>query len=105
MPKTDFENIQPLKRYRRQTDRASDRATDRHVIPIKGFHPLIIAMLLDYWNNSDVHSSSESICDQQFRQQHWMKLPLFPNTVKTLSRLRLVIMKHFSKFDLGDLIK
>jgi hypothetical protein len=31
MPKTDFENIEPLKRYRRQTDRAIDRATDRQI--------------------------------------------------------------------------
>jgi hypothetical protein len=41
MPKTDFENIEPLKRYRRRTDRSIELQTDRSVIPIKGFHPLI----------------------------------------------------------------
>jgi hypothetical protein len=42
MPKTDFENIEPLKRYRRRTDRSIELQTDRSVIPIKGFHPLIM---------------------------------------------------------------
>jgi hypothetical protein len=42
MPKTAFENIEPIKSYRRRTDGRTDGRTDILVIPIKGFHPLII---------------------------------------------------------------